>query len=118
MFIHQLLQVDREIVFNGGVQTVINRRDFLQIVLQHLLAIAVADVTVHHAVGHQLRLCNTLFFTLFCLDVVLNGVAVEGVGQGDVNREMAEQNKAHIPLRRTAHGVMQMGLRQRDPLDQ
>ena len=96
-------------MLNGGVEAVINRRYFLQIVLQHLLAIAVADVTVHHAVGHQLSFRNTLFFTLFCLNVILNGVAVEALRQGDKNREVTKQHKAHVPLRRAAHGMVQTG---------
>ena len=65
-------------MLNGGVEAVINRRDFLQIVLQHLLAIAVADVTVHHTVRHQLRPGDAVPVALFRLDVVLNRVAVEG----------------------------------------
>ncbi|MNV96664.1 hypothetical protein D3C71_1916950 [compost metagenome] len=74
---------------------------------KHLLAIAVADVTVNHTVSHQLRLRNQLSFALFGLDEILNGVAVKGVRQGDVNHEVAEQHKAQILLCRTAHGVMQ-----------
>lgn len=105
-------------MLNGGVQAVIDRRDFFQIVLQHLLAIAVADVAVHHAVGHQLRLRNTLFFAVFCLEVVLNGVAVEVVRQGNVDGEMAEQDEAHVALRRAAHRVVKARFREGYALDQ
>lgn len=79
--VDQLFQVDWPIVLNGGVEAVINRRDFLQIVLQHLLAIAVADMTVHHAVRHQLRPGDAVSVALFRLDVVFNRVAVEGLRQ-------------------------------------
>ena len=45
-------------------------------------------------------------------------MAVKAVRQGDGNKEVFEQHKAEIPLRRAVHAVMQVGFGERDALNQ
>lgn len=95
--LYQLTQINRRVGFYSGIEAVVNAGDFFQIVLQHLLAIAVVNPFVNLAVDIELRLCNQLFiFAIFGFNVVLNGVAVKTIRQRDVNTKVLKQDKAKI----------------------
>ena len=65
--------------------------------LQHLLAIAVADTLINLTVDGQLSLCNQLLIiTIFCFDVVLDGVAIEAIRQRDVDSEVFKKDEAGV----------------------
>lgn len=79
---------------------------------QNLFAIADVDLAINHAVNAQLRLRNPLFvFAIFCFDVILDGVAVKAIRQGDVNAKMFKKDETEFFVRRAAHGVMQARFR-------
>ncbi len=95
--LYQLAQINRRVGFYSGIEAVVNAGDFFQIVLQHLLAIAVVNPFVNLAVDIELRLCNQLLiFAIFGFNVVLNGVAVKTIRQRNVNTKVLKQDKAKI----------------------
>ena len=64
---------------------------------QNLFAIADVDLAINHAVNAQLRLRNPLFvFAIFCFDVILDGVAVKAIRQGDVNAKMFKKDETEF----------------------
>lgn len=67
---------------------------FFEIVLQHLLAIAVADTLIDLTVDGQFCLCNQLLIiTVFRFDVVFDGMTVKTVRQRDVDSEVFKRTK-------------------------
>lgn len=107
-----------EVLLNGVDVTKLNKQELralrqkMQIVFQNLFAIADVDLAINHAVNAQLRLRNPLFvFAIFCFDVILDGVAVKAIRQGDVNAKMFKKDETEFFVRRAAHGVMQARFR-------
>lgn len=101
-------EIDGGIVFHRRVQTVVNRGDFFQIVLQHFFTIVGADNAVHFAVAGELCLCyQALIAAIFIGNRIFDGMTIKAAGQRDGDREVAEQLKTELLLWRATYGMVQ-----------